>query len=122
MAARAPVDSIPMRFLGPLQPPEASHADAFDEVQLRLAAALCCTVSGATARATLGGVGGVGAGAGTAGAGVDAGESAGPPPEHPTSNSDAQNAAAPRRAKVLDLSRSAETALPLLTLPNVRRW
>jgi hypothetical protein len=122
VAARAPVDSAPVRFLGPLQPPDASHADAFDEDQLRLAAALCCTVSGATARATLGGVGGVGAGAGRTGASVDAGASDGPPPEQPTSNSDADSAAALKRAIVLDLGRSAKTTLPRITLPNVRRW
>lgn len=116
------MDSTPVRFLGPLQPPDASQADAFDEFQLRLAAALCCTVSGATASATLGGVGGVGAGAGAAGVGAAAGESEEPPPEHPTSNSDAQSATALKLASVLDLSRSGGTTLPRFTFPNVRRW
>lgn len=111
-----------MRSFAPLQPPEASQAEAFDDVQLRLAAAVCCTVSGATSRATLGGAGsGAGAGAGVVGAGDEAGASAVPPPEHAASSREAQNAAAFRHADALDLSRSAGVWMLRFNFARFRR-
>ncbi len=122
VATSAPVDSVPASSFAPLQPPEASHSEAFDDVQLRLAAAVCCTVSGATSRATLGGAGsGAGAGAGVVGAGEEVGVSAVPPPEQAASNTEAQNAAAFRHTNVLDLSRSAGVGMPRFTFTRFRR-
>ena len=78
-ALSAPVASVPVRLLEPLQPPEATQADALVDAHMRLADADFWTVSGATASET---EGGDGAGAGFAGAGAAVSDEA--PPPHPT--------------------------------------
>lgn len=65
MAISGPVDSSPLTVLAPLQPPDASQADAFADDQVRLAALAGETVSGATVSDIVG----AGAGAGVVGGG-----------------------------------------------------
>ena len=78
-ALSAPVGSVPVRLLEPLQPPEATQAEALVDAHVRLADADFWTVPGATASET---EGGDGAGVGIAGVGVVASDEA--PPPQPT--------------------------------------
>jgi hypothetical protein len=90
VASSAPVDSVPVRVLSPLQPPDARQAEASLEVQLRSAALLWATALGATPRETVGAGGGNGVVGGADGGGVTgadgvgagAGASCPAPPEH----------------------------------------
>jgi hypothetical protein len=50
----APVDQVPLVATAPLQPPEAVHAVAFCDVQLRLDEAPLATVVGDAVSATVG--------------------------------------------------------------------
>lgn len=81
-AISGPVDSAPLMAFSPLHPPEAAHAEALADDQVRLAVALCSTVSGATSSVIVGAAagGGVGTGGGVTGA-VGADD---PPPPQPT--------------------------------------
>lgn len=93
VAASAPVASVPARPLVPLQPPDATHAEALVDDHVMLADADCWIVSGATARDTAGGTGG-----GAGGAGVAVSEP--PPPPQPMSVAAARGSAARSRYRI----------------------
>jgi hypothetical protein len=106
------VDSEPETVLLPLQPPDATQEAALLDDHVRLAAAACWTVLGATASETAGGTG-----AGVGGAGVDA-VGASPPPPQPARAANAKAAKMPEIERSFSLLTDLRPRIPPWLLAN----